>query len=57
VSHLVTGFVLISTILLAMAVGVGSGYFIISAILNGFARKPQETKAAPALAPQGVTGD
>ena len=54
---MVTGLVLVLTITLALAVGVGSGYLIIGGILNAFARKPQEPKSAPALAPQGVTGD
>jgi len=52
------GLVLFLTITLAVAFGVVSGYLIITGILNAFARKPQTAKpAAPALAPQGVTGD
>ena len=53
-----TAVILVSTVVLAMAIGVGTGYFIISAILNAFARKPQQpTQSAPALVTQGVTGD
>ena len=52
------GLVLISTIGLAVAFGVASGYLIITNILNAFARKPEGSKPnAPALAAQGVTGD
>jgi hypothetical protein len=53
-----TAFVILMTISLAVAIGVGSGFMIISAILNAFAHKPQQTEtAAPALVPQGVSGD
>ncbi len=53
-----TALILVSTIVLAMAVGVGSGYYIISGILSAFARKPQQpAQSAPALATQGVSGD
>ena len=53
-----TAVILVSTIVLAMAVGIGTGYYIISAILNAFARKPQQSAPqAPALVTQGVTGD
>ena len=53
-----TAFILVSTILLGMAVGIGAGYYIISAILNAFARKPhQSSQSAPALAAHGITGD
>jgi hypothetical protein len=45
VNTLGTAVILVSTIVLAMAVGIGTVYFIISAILNVFARKPQQ--AAP----------
>lgn len=52
------GLVLISTISLAVVFGVVTGYLIITSILNAFARKPQTGEpSAPALAPQGVTGD
>jgi hypothetical protein len=57
VSHLVTAFVLVTTITLATVIGIGAGYFIITGILSVFARKPRRTKAAPALVTQGVTGD
>jgi len=40
-----------------MAVGVFSGYFIITGILNAFARKPAKPEATPVLAAQGVSGD
>ncbi len=57
-NELFVGLVLISTIGLAVAFGVVSGYLIISGILNAFARKSEAGKpSAPALAPQGVTGD
>lgn len=53
-----TAVILVSTILLAVAIGVGTGYYIISAILNAFARKPQQAAPqAPALVTQGVSGD
>jgi hypothetical protein len=46
------------TISLAMAIGIGSGYCIIAAILSAFAQKPQQqTKAAPSFVTQGVSGD
>ena len=52
------GLLLISTIGLAVAFGVASGYLIITGILNAFARKPEAAKPnAPALATQGVSGD
>ena len=52
------GLVLILTISTAVAFGVGSGYLIITGILNAFARKPEGGKpSAPALAPQGISGD
>jgi hypothetical protein len=58
VNTLGTAVILVSTILLAVAIGVGTGFFIISAILNAFARKPQQpSQSAPALVTQGVTGD
>ena len=52
-----TAFVILMTISLAVAIGVGSGFVIISAILNAFAHKPQQVETAPALVPQGVSGD
>ena len=55
--HLVTAFVLVTTITLATAIGIGAGYFIISGILSVFACKPRQSKAAPALVIQGITGD
>jgi hypothetical protein len=51
------GLVLLVTISLGIGLGVVSGYWIIAAILNVFARKPQSTKPAVALATQGVAGD
>jgi len=58
VNQLVMGLVLILTISTAVALGVASGYLIITGILNVFARKPETAKsAAPALATQGMTGD
>ena len=52
------GLVLILTIAVAVALGVVSGYLIITGILNAFARKPATADAqAPALAPQGIAGD
>jgi hypothetical protein len=58
VNTLGTALILVSTILLAVAIGVGTGFFIISAILNLFARKPEQAAPqAPALVTQGVTGD
>ncbi len=55
--HVIAALVLVLTITLAVAIGVATGYLIISAILNAFARKPRGTKAAPALATQGVAAD
>ena len=52
-----TAFVLLMTISLAVAIGVGSGFVIISAILNAFAHKPQQLESAPTLVTQGVSGD
>jgi len=52
-----TAFVLFMTVSLAVAIGVGTGFMIISAILNAFAHKPQPAETAPALVTQGVTGD
>lgn len=40
-----------------MALGVASGYFIISGVLSLFARKPNRSKPTPSLAAQGVAGD
>jgi hypothetical protein len=57
VNELFLGLVLISTISLAMAFGVVSGYLIITGILNAFARKQEGGKPTAALTPQGVTGD
>jgi len=57
VNELLLGLVLISTICLAMGLGVVSGYLIITSILHAFARKPEGGKPAAALTPQGVTGD
>jgi hypothetical protein len=58
VSHLVTAFVLIFAVTSGVAIGVGTGFFIISAILNAFAHKPQQpSSAAAVLVAQGVTGD
>jgi len=58
VNHLVTAFVLILTVTFGVAVGVGTGFFIISAILNAFAHKPQQpSNTAAVLVTQGVTGD
>jgi hypothetical protein len=55
---LVTAFVLILTVTFGVAVGVGTGFFIISAILNAFAHKPQQpSNTAAVLVTQGVTGD
>ena len=51
------GLVLILTICLGMALGVGSGYLVISSILKAFARKPESPKAAQVLAQHGVAGD
>jgi hypothetical protein len=39
-----------------VAFGVVSGYLIISAILNAFARKPSQP-SAPVLVADGVAGD
>jgi hypothetical protein len=50
-------FVLIMTVTLGVALGVGAGYLIISGILNAFAHKPQQAEAVPAMVAQGVTGD
>jgi hypothetical protein len=57
VSTLGTAFILFMTVGLAVAIGVGAGFLIISAILNAFARKPQKLEATAELVPQGVTGD
>jgi hypothetical protein len=57
VNHLVTAFILFFTISLGMALGVVSGYLIISGILNLFARKPKNSSSAPSFAAQGVAGD
>jgi len=58
VNEVIMGLVLILTISIAVAFGVGSGYLIITGILNAFARKPQGgNPSAPAFAPQGVSGD
>jgi len=52
------GLVLILTITTAVALGVASGYLIITGILNAFARKPQGAQpGTPALTPQAVAGD
>jgi hypothetical protein len=50
-------FVLILTVTLGVAVGVGAGYLLISGILNAFAHKPQQVEAARAMVAHGVTGD
>lgn len=56
-NELVMGLVLMLTISVAVALGVVSGYVIITGILNAFARKPATGKAAPELAAQGMAGD
>ncbi len=55
--HLATALILVLTISLGMAIGVGSGYLIIAGVLNAFARKPETAKAALTHATQGVAGD
>jgi hypothetical protein len=57
VSTLVTAFVLLMTVSLAVAVGVGTGYLLISGILSAFAHKPKQVEAVPAMVAHGVTGD
>jgi hypothetical protein len=57
VNHLGTAFILISTISLAVAFGVASGYLIITGVLSAFARKPKITESSPALLTQSVAGD
>jgi len=45
-------------VVLAGALGVASGYLIISGILNMFAHKPEAAKpSAPVMATSGVAGD
>ena len=57
-NEVIMGLVLILTITTAVALGVASGYLIITGILNAFARKPQGAQpGTPALTPQAVAGD
>lgn len=54
-----TALVLMVTVMIAMAIGVVTGYLIIVSILNAFARKesPKTAKPAPVLIAHGVSGD
>jgi hypothetical protein len=56
--HLITAIVLLGTITIAVALGVITGYMIISGILSAFANKNAvAAKPAATLEPQGVAGD
>jgi hypothetical protein len=58
VNTLGTALILFSTVVLAMALGVVSGYLIISGVLQAFAHKPKsQNPTAPSLVTQGVAGD
>ena len=52
-----TAFIVFFTITLGMGFGVATGYLIITAVLNLFARKAEPSKPEPALVAQGVSGD
>ena len=52
-----TAFIVFFTITLGMGFGVATGYLIITAVLNLFARKPEPSKPEPTLVVQGVSGD